>query len=137
MKTSMDLTKTMVCPKCGHVVMVTDQFCSQCGDRLAPPSFWRRLGAWFKSAFKPGPHTLVLKKNVTLQTIDKQNLRHVYKSLDEVPPEFRGAFEKLKSELDANPQSQSSVVSNDALKPERGIVVRENFQEFKIKDLTG
>ena len=133
----MDLTKTMVCPKCGHVVAVTDQFCSKCGERLEPPTFWRKLGAWFKSAFKPGPHVLVLKKNVTLQTIDKQSVKHVYHSMNEVPPEFRAVFEKLKSELDAQPQSQSSAVSKDGLEPQREVVVRENFQEFKIKDLMG
>ena len=131
----MDLTKTMVCPKCGNVVMVTDQFCSKCFERLERPAFWRRIGAWFKSAFKPGVHTLVLKKNVRLETIDKQSVKHAYHSLDEVPPEYRGAFEKLQSEMDAKAQSQSSDVSKDA--PQEGTIIRKNFQEFRFKDASG
>ena len=138
----MDLTKTTVCPKCGHVVMVTDQFCSQCGERLDRPSFWKRLGAWFQSAARPGPRTvgqrtIVLKKNVTLQSIDKQSVKHVYHSLDEVPPEFRAEFEKLTKELDARPQSESSAVSNETQQPQQETVIRENFQEYRFKDETG
>ena len=129
----MDLSKTMVCPKCGHVVMVTDQFCSKCFERLERPSFWRRLGAWFQSAFKPGLHTMVLKKNIQFQTTDKQNVKHIYRSLDEVPPEFRDVFKKFTKGMDASPQS--SGVSKDM--PESGIIVRKNIQEFKFKDKTG
>jgi hypothetical protein len=131
----MDLTKTMICPKCGNVVMVTDQFCSKCGERLKSPSFWRRLGKWFQSVSKPNPpspartHTLVLKKDVTLETIDKQSVKHVYHSLDEVPPEIRGVFEKLESEL------KLPDVSKDVLQP--GTIVRESFQEFRFKDAFG
>lgn len=126
----MDLNKTMVCPKCGHVAAVTDQFCSQCFERLERPSLWQRLGAWFQSRVKSGPNsmTLLLKNDVRLESIDKQSIKHVYHSLDEVPPEFRAAAEKLKAELDAKPQS--GAVSNDA-------VVRGSFQEFKIKNAFG
>gem|GEM_PF-1555465 len=145
----MDLSKTMVCPKCGKVVAVTDQFCSKCYERLERPSFWRRLGAWFQSAFKPGPigradvpvrqaHTLVLKNNETFQTIDRQNVKHVCRSLDEMPPEFRSAFEKLKTEatkgLDA--RQLLSEVLKGTQKPGT-VVSREDFQEFRIQDEDG
>jgi len=39
--------------------------------------------------------------------------------MDQVPPEFRAAFEKLTKELDARPQSQSSIISNDAQQPQQ------------------
>jgi hypothetical protein len=125
-------------------VAVTDQFCSKCFNPLERPSFWRRLGAWFKSAAKPGTHTIILKKNVTLQTIDKDKVKHVYHSLAEVPPELRAEFEKLEADaiksLDANPQS--IVVSSDVQQPqplqqEKKTVIRKNFQEFKFKDASG
>lgn len=129
----MDLSKTMPCPKCGNVVMVTDQFCSQCGERLGRPSFWRRVGAWLRSAARPGPHTFVIRKGVTLKTIDRHSVKHVYHSLDEVPPEFRATIEKLKKELDD--KSNSSADSKDKL--EQGMVLREDIQEFKFKDAAG
>lgn len=120
----------MVCPKCGNVVAVTDQFCSKCFEKIERPSFWRRLGAWFQSRIKLAPNsaTLVLTKDVRIESIDRKSVKHVYHSLDEVPPEFRAAAEKLKAELDAKPES--GVASNDT-------VIREDVQEFKIKNAFG
>src|SRR5215469_8009969 len=122
----------MAGPKCGNVVMVTDQFCSKCFERLERPSFWRRLGAWFKSAFKPGLHTIVLKKKITFQSTNKQGVKHVYHSLDEMPPEFRAKFEKLTKALDAKSQS-----SGDSTDIQPGMIVNRNIQEFKFKDASG
>lgn len=128
----------MVCPKCGKVVAVTDQFCSKCFNKLERPTFWRRLGAWFQSAFKPGTHTLVTWKNETFRNIDNQGAKHVYHSLDEMPPDIRATFEKLQSEttkgLDAG-QLLSEVLKG-TLKPGT-IVSRTDFQEFRIQDETG
>jgi len=142
---AMDLRKTMVCPKCDNVVAVTDQFCSKCFERLERPSLWKRLGAWFQTAFKPGPHpliikpgshTLVLKKDVRLETTDRQNDRHIYHSLDEVPPKLRGAFETLESEAkELNSDMASSPVLKEPLK--QGFVVRKNIEVFKFKDASG
>jgi hypothetical protein len=125
-----NVSKTMVCPKCGNVVAVTDQFCSKCFEKVERPSFWRRLGAWFQSRIKLAPNsaTLVLTKDVRIESIGRKSVKHVYHSLDEVPPEFRAAAEKLKAELDAKPGSD--VVSNDT-------IIRENIQEFKIKNAFG
>lgn len=134
----MDLSKTMVCPKCGNVVAVTDQFCSKCYERLERPSFWQRLGAWFQSAFKPGPRTLVIKKNSNFQTIDRQNVKHVYKSLDEVPPEFRAAFEKLQSEMTTGKGLGAEQLLSEFLKGTQKpgtIVSRKDFQEFRIQEM--
>lgn len=134
----MDLSKTMVCPKCGNVVAVTDQFCSRCYERLERPSIWRRLGAWFQSAFKPGVHTLVTSKKERFQTSDRQNVKHVYRSIDEVPPQLREAFEKLQSGsakgLDVS-QLLSELLKG-AQKPGT-VVSRKDFQEFRIQDETG
>ena len=131
----MDLTRTMACPKCGNIVAVTDQFCSQCGDSLKRPSFWQRVGKWFQSAAKPvpRPRTLILKKNVSIQSIDKHSVKHVYKSLDEMPPELRAEIEKMTKELETGPRS--SGVSKETLPGET--VIREDFQEYKFKDATG
>jgi hypothetical protein len=133
----MDLNKTMVCPKCGNVVAVTDQFCSKCYERLERPSFWRRLSAWFRSALKPGMHTMVIRKNANFETIDPQNARHVYHSLDEMPPDVRGKFEKLESEMkkDMEAVQLPSDISKDL--PQPGHIVRKTTQVFKIKDAKG
>lgn len=127
----------MACPACGGVVAVTDQFCSNCFARLERPTFWRRLASWFQSAFKPGTHTLVVRRNVSIRTASKQGERHAYCSLDEVPPEFRAQFEQLQSEatkeLDAG--LPAAIVSEDAPKP--GIIVHKEIQVFKFKDASG
>jgi hypothetical protein len=134
----MDAGKTMACPQCGNVVAVTDQFCPKCFARLEPPAFWRRLGSWFQSVFKPGPHTLSIKGKVSLQTISKQSgEQHTYRSLDEVPPEFREQFEKLQSEVtkDLNTELLSAEALNEAPKP--GIIVRKEIRVFKFKSGLG
>jgi hypothetical protein len=134
----MDASKTMACPQCGNVVAVTDQFCSKCFARLEPPTFWRRLGSWFQSVFKPGLHTLVIKRKVSLQTISKPGgEQHTYRSLDEVPPEFRAQFEKLQSEVtkELDTGLQSADVLRDA--PQPGIIVRKEIRVFKFKDASG
>lgn len=134
----MDATKTMACPQCGNVVAVTDQFCSKCFVRLERPAFWRRLGSWFQSVFKPGRHTLSIKGKVSLQTISKQSgEQHTYRSLDEVPPEFRAQFEKLQSEVTKG--LDTGLQSADVLKaaPKPGIIVRKEIRVFKFKDGLG
>ena len=133
----MDASKTMACPECGNVVAATDQFCSKCFARLERRNFWRRLGSWFQSAFKPGLHTRVIKRKVSLQTISKQGEQHVYRSLDEVPPEFRADFEKLQSEVTKglDTELRSVDVLKDAPKP--GIIVRKEIRVFKFKDASG
>jgi hypothetical protein len=133
----MDASKTMTCPQCGNLVAVTDQFCSKCFARLERPAFWRRLGSWFQSVFKPGLHTRVIKQKVSLQTISKQGEQHMYRSLDEVPPEFREQFEKLQFEVtkDLDTELQSADVLKDAPKP--GIIVRKEIRVFKFKDASG
>lgn len=128
----------MVCPKCGNVVAVANQFCSKCYERLEKPSFWRRLGAWFRSAFKPGTHTIVIRNSEDFQTIDRQNAKHVYRSLDEVPPDVRERFEKLKAEM-TNGLDVGQLLS-EFLKgtPQTGTVVsRKDFQEFRIQGEDG
>jgi hypothetical protein len=134
----MDASKTMACPECGNVVAVTDQFCSKCFARLERPAFWRRLGSWFRSVFKPGLHTLSIKGKVSLQTISKQGgEQHTYRSLDEVPPEFRAQFEKLQTEVtkELDTELRSADVLKDASKP--GIIVRKEIRVFKFKDASG
>jgi len=130
----MDISKTIVCPKCGNVVMVTDQFCSKCFERLERPSFWRRLGAWFMAAFKPGSVTLVIRKN---QSFDRQNMRNLFHLPDDMRPEVREKFEtllsKMQEKLDA--RQQSPRVSKDKEQP--GIIVHKKIQEFKFKDASG
>ncbi len=128
----------MACPQCGNVVAATDQFCSKCFARLEPPAFWRRLGSWFQSLFKPGLHTRVINRKVSLQTISKQSgEQHTYRSLDEVPPEFRAQFEKLQSEVTKglDTELQSAEVLKDVPKP--GIFVRKEIRVFKFKDGLG
>lgn len=142
---AMDLRKTMVCPHCGTTVAVTDQFCSKCFERLERPSLWKRLRAWFQTAFKsvphtfvnkPASHTLVLKKDVRLETTDKQNVRHIYHSLDEMPPDLRGEFEKLESEAkQLNSEAPSAAVPREPLKQE--FIVRKKIEVFKFKDASG
>jgi hypothetical protein len=134
----MDLSKTMVCPKCGNTVAVTDQFCSKCFERLERPSFWRRLGAWFQSAFKPGPHTLVIRKDERFQTVDRQNAKHVYHSLGEMPPDVRATFEKLQSETAKGMDAKQLLSELLKGKQKPGTFVsREDFQEFRIQDESG
>jgi len=127
----------MACPVCGNVVAATDQFCSKCFARLEQPTFWRRLASWFQSAFKPGLHTLVAKRNVSIQTVSKRGEKHAYHSLDEVPPELRAQFEKLQSEAakELGAELPSAIVSKDA--PTPGIVVRKEIRVFKFKDASG
>ena len=133
----MDVSKTRACPECGNIIAVTDQFCSKCFARLERPTFWRRLGAWFKSAFKPGSHTWVIGTKANFQTISKQGEKHVYHSLDEVPPELRAKFEKLQAEVKTKlgTELRPTAVSEDALKP--GIIIRRDLQVFKFKDTSG
>jgi hypothetical protein len=123
----MDPSKTMTCPACGNVVAVTDQFCSKCYARLEPPTFWRRLGSWFRSALKVGPHTLVIKRRESFRTISKQGEAQVYHSLDQVPPEFRAEVGKL--------QAAAVKALEGASSP--GIVVQNEIRVFKFKDIFG
>lgn len=133
----MDASKTRACPECGNVVAVTDQFCSKCFARLERPTLRGRLASWFRSAFKPGPHRWVIKGKISLQTTNKQGEQHVYRSLDEVPPEFREKFEKLRSEVakETDAAVQSAVASKDAPKP--AFIFRKEIRVFKFKDASG
>jgi hypothetical protein len=123
----MDPSKTMACPECGNVVAVTDQFCSKCYSRLERPTFWRRLGSWFRSALKPGPHTLFLKRNESFKIISQEGERKVYHSLDEVPPEYREDLKKLQAEAAKSPQGVST----------SRIVVHKKVAEIKFQDASG
>lgn len=123
----MDASKTMACPACGNVVAVTDQFCSKCYAPLEPPTFWRRLGSWFRSALKPGPHVLISKKNESFKIISRQGEKKVYHSLEEVPPEFRAELEKLQAEVKSGLKVEST----------SKFIVRNEIQEFRFKDASG
>jgi hypothetical protein len=134
-----DLSKTMTCPECGNVVVVTDQFCSKCFARLERPGLWRKVLSVFRSAAQPGPHILTLKRTETLKTMDRHGERHGYRSLDEVPPELRAQFEKLQSdvlkEADAALSRTGTSRTGDAVTP--GIISKRTVSMFKVKDASG
>jgi hypothetical protein len=124
---SMDPSKTIACPECGNMVAVTDQFCSKCFSALQPPTFWQRLAAWFRSTFKPGPHTLVLNRTESFKIISKQGEQKVYRSIDEVPPEYREDLVKLQAEVAKSPQGATT----------SRFVVHKDRAEIKLRDASG
>jgi hypothetical protein len=72
---------------------------------------------------------------VTLETVDKQNVKHVYHSLNEVPPEFRAAFEKMQTEPDVEKVLSSAFSKKETLPS--GTTSYEKTAVFKLKDGAG
>jgi len=90
----------MNCPQCANVVTAEDRFCPKCFAIIEPPGLWQRLLAIFRR--KSSSQAVDLKKVATVVTTKivshRGGDRHVYHSLEEVPPEQRAGIERLKAE---------------------------------------
>jgi len=133
----MNLNDTMACPKCGNVVAATDQFCAKCFTRLERPTFWQNVTSWIQipPIFRKQP--LVIKKKVVFETVNKQGEKHIYHSLDEVPPELRANFEKVQAEVAK--ELEANEPPSDAPKdvPSPGTIIRRRIFLYKFKDASG
>src|SRR6266576_2064286 len=90
----------MKCSDCGHEVTAADRFCPKCCSVIRPPSLWQRFVAMFQ---RRNSFTIVeAKKVATVLTTEivteRGGERHVYHSIEELPPEQRAEIERLKAE---------------------------------------
>ena len=134
----MDPRQTMNCPECGNTVLKTDQFCSKCYARLAPPGLWRKLLSLFQPVVQSRQSRPIIdiKKTLTVETVGEDGQPHQYHSLDEVPPAMRAEVEKLQSEM---MKSQASPSTEAGEKPKRTSVIfsMKGSVVYKTKDATG
>jgi hypothetical protein len=90
----------MNCPRCGQLVSDTDLSCPHCSVRLKSQGFWSKLLSIFTGSGRE-PRVRITKtvtvKNMNIVT-NTGGERHVYKSLDEVPPEIRASVESALNE---------------------------------------
>ncbi len=91
----------MNCPECGNPVAEEERFCRKCYTIIEPPSLWRRFLAMFQPTIKTRDVQIIKKvvtKQETVTYTDPQGQRHVYHSLEEVPPELRAKIEAARAE---------------------------------------
>jgi len=130
----------MNCPECGIIVEKTDRFCPKCYARIEPPTWWRRLASLFQNLSKPGPHTLTLKKTVTIKTVNKDGSQREYHSLAEAPLDLQREVEKMQSELMKEKGDTLSVelpAETSGNTTQQKFFTKKSVSVFKIKDAKG
>jgi hypothetical protein len=122
----------MNCPECGNPVEKEAQFCPKCFARIEPPTFWQKLLRLLQGTGKPRRSVLNIKKTVSIKTTDAQGERHVYHSLDELPPDLRKEVESLQAE-----GLKESLHASSTDGPTTKVISRKTGSVFKVRDAAG
>lgn len=84
----------MYCSNCGHELLSDQEICPSCFQRVKRPGFFARL---FGLGNKPPVQRITKVVKVKQEIVTNQNgERHVYHSLDELPPEMRAKIEEFQ-----------------------------------------
>lgn len=130
----------MNCPACGNPVEKDAAFCPKCYGRIERPGWFGRVVAFFQELTKPGPHVLNVKKTVTIKSVGKDGGTHEFKSLAEAPLELQSAVEKMQAEVmkEFGKPMSAETLAQPAANPETpGIISRQTFAVYKVKDASG
>jgi hypothetical protein len=86
-----------------------------------------------------GSHVATINQSVTIETVDEDGQRHVYHSMEELPPEIRSKVEALEAEAMDAKGKELSVTNTEQTGNTFKIksVLRKNVSVYKIIDESG
>ncbi len=109
----------MTCDHCGSRIPEDAESCPYCRAPVREPGLLERLFRWLGAPRKASPARVIRKTEIREQrfeTVDAAGQRHVYRSLDEVPPDLRPRIEEAlrAAEQDAAPGGSIRITVKDS-----------------------
>ena len=100
-------------------------------------NLWAEFGSLSQHTSKPSLD--IIKKSVTIKTVDEDGQKHEYSSIEEVPPEIRAQIEALEKEAAQESGKEVSVTetsqTGNAITSK--IICRKDISLYKIVDQSG